>query len=134
MTDPIPTSTEHPIDVVAATVVDHWTEIRVDSDGHYYGRRGDMEQERPVVRYSRDASRALHLIRKAIRDARTQYQEFNVYIAIDHEEVSVEASRTKIHRGSLPDREDEVFFEVADRTDLLPLLLTKCAVAIASLK
>lgn len=75
------------LDARAAVIVDGWRDVRLERYGAEADMRGSPPEglRRPVIHYSRDASRALHLARKAARITGRP-----IIIRIERDEVSVE--------------------------------------------
>lgn len=117
------------VDVVAALIVDGWTDVQIKelvSGGKRTilaeGKQPKGGPIRPVIRYSKDVCRALHLARKAGRAA-----DAEIVISVMPDLVSVEAYPLG------DDLAEELFYAEADRTDLLALLLTQCSIKLAEL-
>lgn len=109
-----------PINVIAAIDVDGWTEVSVNETGAFYGKPPKGGPIRPIVQFDRDIVRAMHLARKASRVAGA-----DIVVTLTPKSVFVEAF-------SRDDEDEELFYEVAERTDSLAHMLTKCAVKLVN--
>jgi len=107
-----------PLNVIAAIDVDGWTEVSETETGAFYGKPPKGGPIRPIVQFDRDIVRASHLARKASRET-----DSDIVITITPKSVFVEA-----FDGS----DEELFYEVAERTDSLAHMLTKCAVKLVN--
>lgn len=74
------------LDALAAEVIDGWRDIREEHVGKTSDVRGSPPEglRRPIIRYSRDMGRAMHLARKAAK-----LTVKPIVISIDHDTVSV---------------------------------------------
>ncbi len=109
-----------PLNVLAAIDVDGWVEVTENENGAFYGKPPKGGPTRPIVQFDRDIVRATHLARKASRQA-----DAEIVLTLTPENVYVEAF-------SREDNEEELFYEVSERTDSLAHMLTKCAVKLAN--
>lgn len=109
-----------PLNVIAAIDVDGWEGVSETETGAFCGKPPKGGPVRPVVQFDRDIVRAAHLARKASRET-----DSDIVITITPKSVFVEAF-------SRDDEEEELFYEVAERTDSLAHMLTKCAVKLVN--
>lgn len=112
--------TDGALDVMAVRNIEGWSNIETDHRGVTYGDP-PAGSRRPVVRFTGDVSRAVHLAR---RMAKRVGAEIEIIIARDR--IDVDAYCTS---------ESEADFSVSSKkTEQLPRMLTQCALYLEDLR